>query len=112
MIALMVWVMNLLYLHVATEDRVPVGTWLETNDRIGKPSCEGGVATGTHLHFARKYNGEWILAEGALSFDLDGWIAHNGTEPYLGTLTRGDETITASVVGDFVSIIYRDPIEE
>ncbi len=103
---------NLLYLHVATEDRVPVGTWLETNDRIGKPSCEGGVATGTHLHFARKYNGEWILAEGALSFDLDGWIAHNGTEPYLGTLTRGDETITASVVGDFVSIIYRDPIEE
>ncbi len=103
---------NLLHLHIATEDRVPVGTWLETNDRIGKPSCEGGVSTGTHLHFARKYNGEWILAEGALSFDLDGWIAHNGTEPYLGTLTRDDETITASVVGDFVSIIYRDPIEE
>ena len=103
---------NLLYLHVATEDRVPVGTWLERDGRIGKPSCEGGVATGTHLHFARKYNGEWILAEGALSFDLDGWIAHNGTEPYLGTLTRGDEKITASVVGDFVSIIYRDPIEE
>ncbi|HIE24765.1 MAG TPA: hypothetical protein EYP74_02065, partial [Anaerolineales bacterium] len=103
---------NLLYLHIATEDRVPVGTWLETNDRIGKPSCEGGVSTGTHLHFARKYNGEWILADGALSFNLDGWIAHNGSKPYLGTLTRGDETITASVVGDFSSIIFRDPIDE
>ena len=102
---------NLLYLHVATADRVPLGTWLETNERIGKPSCEGGVATGTHLHFARKYNGEWILADGALSFNLDGWIAHSGDEPYLGTLTRGDEIITASVVGDFVSIIFRDPIE-
>ncbi len=103
---------SLLYLHVATEDRVALGTWLETNERIGKPSCEGGVATGTHLHFVRKYNGEWILADGALPFNLDGWIAHNGDEPYLGTLTRGDEVIIASVVGDFVSIIFRDPIED
>lgn len=103
---------SLLYLHIATEGRVPLGTWLETDDRIGKPSCEGGVATGTHLHFARKYNGEWILADGALPFDLDGWIAHQGDEPYLGTLTRGDETVTASVVGDFVSIIFRDLPED
>ena len=103
---------SLLYLHIATEGRVPLGTWLETNDRIGRPSCEGGVSTGTHLHFVRKYNGEWILADGALSFNLDGWIAHNGAEPYLGTLTRGDETITASMVGDFVSIIFRDALEE
>ncbi len=103
---------NLLYLHIATVGRVPLGTWLETNDRIGKPSCEGGVSTGTHLHFARKYNGEWILADGSLSFNLDGWIAHNGSEPYLGTLTRDDETVTASVVGDFTSIIFRDALEE
>ncbi|MBT3322346.1 MAG: hypothetical protein HN392_08695 [Anaerolineae bacterium] len=103
---------NLLYLHIATEGRVPVGVWLETNERIGKPSCEGGVSTGTHLHFARKYNGEWILADGALSFNLDGWIAHNGAEPYLGTLTRGDEIIEASVVGDFLSIIFRDATED
>ncbi len=103
---------NLLYLHVATEGRVPLGTWLETNDRIGKPSCEGGVSTGTHLHFARKYNGEWILADGALSFNLDDWVAHNGEEPYLGTLTRGDFTVRASVVGDFKSIIFRGALEE
>ncbi|MCA9974070.1 MAG: LysM peptidoglycan-binding domain-containing protein, partial [Anaerolineales bacterium] len=39
----------LLYMHVETRDRVPVGTWLQTGDRIGHPSCEGGFSGGTHL---------------------------------------------------------------
>ncbi len=99
---------SLLYLHIASKGRVPLGTWLETNERIGKPSCEGGVATGTHLHFARKYNGEWVLADGAIPFNLGGWVAHQGKKPYQGTLTRGEKTIKASVVGDFTSIIFRD----
>ena len=43
---------------------------VETDDRIGHASCEGGVSTGTHLHFARKYNGEWVLADGPLPFVL------------------------------------------
>jgi LysM repeat protein len=103
---------SLLYLHIATKGRVPLNTWVEADERIGKPSCEGGVATGTHLHFARKYNGEWILADGTIPFDLDGWVAHQGSKPYLGTLTRGEKTVTASVVGDFVSIIFRDPAED
>ena len=103
---------SLLYLHVATDGRVPLGTWLETNDRIGKPSCEGGVSTGTHLHFARKYNGEWIIADGAMPFNLDGWVAHRGDESYVGTLTRGDDVIQSSLVGDFTSIIFRDALKE
>ncbi len=103
---------SLLYLHIATEGRVPLGTWVETDDRLGKPSCEGGVSTGTHLHFVRKYNGEWILADGPIPFDLDGWIAHNGDVKYEGTLTRGDETITASPVGELWATIFRDPPEE
>src|SRR5207249_11219696 len=40
---------NILYLHVAGKDRVAKGVWVEQDDRIGHPSCEGGVATGTHL---------------------------------------------------------------
>jgi len=87
------WV--ILYLHVAAEDRVPVGTFVETGDRLGHPSCEGGVATGTHVHIARKYNGEWIPADGLIPFNLSGWMARAGKAEYLGTLTRGDETVKA-----------------
>ena len=103
---------NLLYLHIATEGRIPLGTWVEVDDRLGQPSCEGGVATGTHLHFARKYNGEWILADGALPFDLDGWIAHAGDKPYIGTLTRDDEVVISSQVGELKSVITRDSPED
>ena len=100
---------NLLYLHIATEGRVPLGAWVEVDDRLGQPSCEGGASTGTHLHFARKYNGEWVLADGPIPFNLDGWIAHNDdSKAYAGTLTRGDELITASQVGEAWSTIFRD----
>ena len=83
------------YLHVATKDRIPLGAVLQAGDPIGHPSCEGGRTTGTHIHIARKYNGEWIPAEGPLAFDLEGWVAHNGDEPYQGTLTRFSQTIVA-----------------
>ena len=99
---------NLLFLHIASDDKVELDEWLEPGDRIGKPSCEGGVSTGTHLHFARKYNGEWILADGPLAFNLDGWVTENGIKPYKGTLTRGDETITASQVGEKWSVVVRE----
>jgi hypothetical protein len=88
------------YLHVGNEDRVPAGAVLETGDIIGHPSCEGGRATGTHIHITRKYNGEWISAEGPLAFNLEGWIAHNGSQPYQGTLTRFSRTVTACECSD------------
>jgi LasA protease len=87
------WV--IFYMHPATEGRVTVGAHLITGDPIGHPSCEGGTATGTHIHIARKYNGEWVLADGILAFNLEGWIAHNGNQAYQGTLTRGTSTVTA-----------------
>ena len=97
----------ILYLHIATDRRAPVGTWVNVDDNIGHPSCEGGQATGTHVHIARKYNGEWILADGPLPFVLSGWQLHAGEANYQGTMTRGDETVISSVVGDFKSRIYR-----
>lgn len=97
----------LLYMHVAKESRVSVGTFLDLNDPIGHPSCEGGVSTGTHVHFARKYNGEWILADGPMPLNLSGWIAHAGSKPYEGSMTNGDKTCTASVFGSFESRIKR-----
>ena len=87
---------TLLYLHVANTGRVEVGEFLEEGDLLGHPSCEGGVATGTHLHLARKYNGEWVMADGPLPFTLSGWRVQAGSKPYQGTLVNGDRIVTAS----------------
>ena len=92
------WV--LFYFHLATEGRAPVGTSLKLGDPVGLPSCEGGRATGTHVHIARKYNGEWIPAGGVLAFNLEGWVAAYGSAPYLGTLTRFSRTVTACSCSD------------
>jgi murein DD-endopeptidase MepM/ murein hydrolase activator NlpD len=100
---------DILYLHIASDGRVALGAWVEKGDLIGHPSCEGGEATGTHVHIARKYNGEWIPADGPIPFNLDGWIAHAGGQPYLGSLTRGDQTVTASQVGSYESVLRRTP---
>ncbi len=88
------WV--LLYLHIYTEGRVEPGIHLQRGQRIGRPSCEGGFSEATHLHFARRYNGEWIPAgSGPVPMVLSGWTAHEDVMPYDGTLTRGDEVRTA-----------------
>ena len=102
---------NLLYMHLSSKDRVPVGTWLEVNDRIGHASCEGGISTGTHLHFARKYNGEWVTADGPIPFILSGWRVVAGEKAYEGKLIRGDKVVTADLVGQLWSIIIRDEDE-
>lgn len=99
------WV--LVYLHVASDDRIPLGEWVATGDKLGHPSCEGGFSTGTHLHFARKFNGEWVPADGPLPFNLGGWIAHNGEEAYEGTLTREGETVTACTCSNAKSFVTR-----
>lgn len=51
---------TLVYLHIDDHERIAVGTRVQTGDKLGHPSCQGGVSTGTHLHFSRRYNGEWI----------------------------------------------------
>lgn len=99
---------NILYLHVATKDRVPEGQWVEQNDRIGHASCEGGISTGTHVHVARKFNGEWITADGPIPWVLSGWTVIAGEEPYLGKLVRGNQIVTADVYGQSKSLIVRD----
>jgi murein DD-endopeptidase MepM/ murein hydrolase activator NlpD len=102
------WV--IFYLHVRTDGRVAAGTRLKNGDPLGYPSCEGGEATGTHIHIARKYNGEWIPADGPLAFNLSGWLVHNGPKPYLGTLTRFTHTVTACTCSDQSSQIGVEPI--
>lgn len=86
---------TILYMHVESRDRVALGTHLKAGDRIGHPSCEGGVSNGTHLHLARRYNGEWISADGSLPFILDGWTSYGAGTEYDGTLQKGGQTVTA-----------------
>ena len=87
------WV--LFFFHVGSEGVVSAGTRVARGDLIGHPSCEGGRATGTHVHLARKYNGEWIPAGGPLAFELGGWVAAYGEAPYEGTLTKGSKVVPA-----------------
>jgi len=97
---------NILYLHLS-DIQVRIGDWVESSDLLGHPSCVGGISTGTHVHIARKYNGEWISADGPLAFTLGGWQAHAGSAVYEGTLTRNGQTIPASIYGIHDSRIVR-----
>ena len=98
---------NLLYLHIASANRVAAGSRLEAGDYIGHPSCEGGVATGTHLHLARKFNGEWMLADGPLPFVLSGWRAQAGSQPYEGALVRGGNLAVACRCASSDTLVWR-----
>lgn len=97
------WV--LFYLHIGKEGRANVGAKLKRGDHIGHPSCEGGETTGTHTHIARKYNGEWIMADSVTPLTLEGWVAHNGADAYLGTFTHFSQTVIASSVSEGHSVI-------
>lgn len=97
------WV--ILYLHLSETDKIRQGVLVKTGDPLGHPSCEGGKATGSHVHIARKYNGEWIPADFAVPFDLEGWVAKNGSAPYLGTLTKYGRTVIANESSSTTSLI-------
>jgi len=86
---------TLLYMHIESRDRVSAGTSVKAGDRLGHPSCEGGVSNGTHVHFARRYNGEWIAADRDLPFNLEVWVSSGDGVEYEGTLTRDGLTVTA-----------------
>jgi LysM repeat protein len=87
------WVV--LYMHVEGRDRALPGTYLRTGERVGHPSCEGGVSTGTHVHLARRYNGEWIPADQDIPFVLDGWVSSGAGNEYDGYLERDGRLVEA-----------------
>ncbi len=95
---------SVLYLHIDADGRVPAGAAVSAGDPIGRASCEGGVSNGTHVHIARRYNGEWIPADCSACpperatppFVLSGWTVYGLTgQEYQGYLARSSERRTA-----------------
>ena len=97
------WV--IFYMHIAAEDRIPAGEYLFTGEHIGHASCEGGFSNATHVHIARKFNGEWIAADGRTPFVLDGWESSGIGVEYDGFLSRGSQTIEALDRADEFNLI-------
>ena len=88
------WVV--LYMHISSTGRAALGSVLQAGDVIGYASCEGGYSSGTHLHLARRYNGEWVAVDRDLPFVLSGWISAGSGSQYEGTLSRNDTIVEAS----------------
>jgi murein DD-endopeptidase MepM/ murein hydrolase activator NlpD len=87
------WV--ILYMHISSWDRVKAGTYVHAGEKIGHPSCEGGISSGTHLHLARRYNGEWISADASIPFRLSGYTASSAGALYDGYLELNGNYIEA-----------------
>ena len=86
---------SILYLHIASHERVAPGTQVKAGDNIGHASCEGGLANASHVHVARRYNGEWIPADGDIPFIMDGWVPESAGTEYDGYLKKNDTVIEA-----------------
>jgi hypothetical protein len=99
------WV--IVYMHLSDQERITSGTWAALDDPLGHPSCEGGRATGKHVHVARKYNGEWLAADGPVPFILSGWQAFAGLGNYQGTLVKDGQVVSSDPNGEQGSTIQR-----
>jgi LasA protease len=86
---------TIFYMHIAEEQRAEPGDYLFAGEQVGHPSCEGGISNATHVHIARKFNGEWIPADGSLPFNLDGWVSSGNGIQYDGFLSNGSRVIEA-----------------
>lgn len=98
---------TILYMHVSSNGRVQPGQFVRAGERIGHPSCEGGVSTATHLHLARRYNGEWIHASGSLAFVLDGWVSTSSGILYDGVMQRDGVSVAACECRDPANMLQR-----
>lgn len=98
---------QIVFLHIAAVERAPVGTRLNLDDPVGHPSCEGGAATGTHVHVTRKYLGEWIGADEPFPFMLSGYRAVPGDASFQGVLVNGARIVTPRQDARSDSLIVR-----
>ena len=99
------WV--LLYLHMVAREDLTSGQMVSAGTPLGYASCEGGLADSSHLHFARRYNGEWMAADGPVPMVLSGWQVRAGPGQYEGGMVRGAETRVACECWDETNAILK-----
>ncbi|HQA70043.1 MAG TPA: M23 family metallopeptidase, partial [Aggregatilineales bacterium] len=111
---------TIFYLHLSSEDRpVQEGQRVKKGDPIGHPSCEGGVSYATHLHIARRYNGEWIAADcsecmleaPAPQLNMDGWLTYTFGKEYDGSMIKGEEYREACVCREPVNTFHLQALQ-
>lgn len=98
----------IVYTHLESRDRIPAGTPVQTGDRLGHPSCEGGFASGAHVHIARTFNGRWISADGPVPFEMSGWVTQGDGIQYDGFLIRGSVSKEACSCWEELNAITAD----
>jgi len=95
---------TVLYLHINSTTSVSTGESVIAGDVIGYPSCEGGFSNATHLHIARRYNGEWLptncldcpVGVSVPAFTMGGWSVFGiPGQLYQGTMVRDGVTMRA-----------------
>lgn len=105
---------TIFYLHVSSEDRqVTAGDRVRKGDPLAHPSCEAGVSYATHVHIARRFNGEWISADctsciSAQSYPnwtMEGWVAYSFNNEYDGSLIRDEAYREACVCRDPINLL-------
>ncbi len=86
---------TLIYLHVESRNRIEKDIRVDRGTQIGHPSCEGGIANGSHVHLARRYNGEWIPISQDYPMILSGWEVFSAGSDYDGYLEKNGRLIEA-----------------
>jgi LasA protease len=83
----------LFYLHIALDQDMPLqpGQTVQQGDVIGYASCEGGLSNSSHIHLARRYNGEWMAAGGPVPMNMGGWVVQPNLVPYEGNIANGEQ---------------------
>ena len=70
--------------------RVVAGQYVKQGALLGYTSMQagcGGSATGPHVHFSIKHNGQYVDIGGLV---FGGWTVRDGRSQYLGCLVRGN----------------------
>jgi murein DD-endopeptidase MepM/ murein hydrolase activator NlpD len=93
---------TIFYLHLT--DVIAPGTQVNVGDILGYSSCAGGFSTATHLHIARRFNGEWLPADCSQcipgherpAFVMSGWRTLGiANAEYQGFLENGTTQLQA-----------------
>ena len=98
---------SILYMHIETRDRIAAGRYITAGEKIGHPSCEGGFSTGSHVHLARRYNGEWIPADQDLPFVMEGWTSVGYGNVYDGYMEKDGIIVEACQCQEIENTIIR-----